>query len=724
MTEGICPFDINGKGSVPFEVEDAFNPGNTLSGHLFRDPDLRYGMLYIEKVNNKKCPQVVWATPKLHYPFDKEGTFKYQKDIDKIEVYEKLDGTNILAYSYIDKECNQYVTYKTRLTPMVRDGSFGTFATMWKEMLDRYPNISEMVLKTGHNLSFEMFGKRNKHLIEYDNSLDAVFLFGRDMNGTIKSPTSFDNNKYGILAASLITTFEGDFNFIERYQEIVDYLNERIKVEIRELENDLVYGLEGSVWYGLKEDGSILYKCLDGRTLVKTPNGSMRLSEIVGTEYNGNVLSYDTRIKRIISKRVVGWHRLRNDESCFKLVRKHGDTIRILIGNESHPILTKRGYIKIGELMDDDIICTGDYEPNYEQREMILGCVLGDATIYSAGNIRFNHSKKHEDYLKVKIENLSNLASQVKETFVMLDSNKHQVVYAGTKVTEYFKNLRKEFYKDGVKIIPKWLDLTPILLAYWFMDDGYLDKKELGSIATNSFKKEDVEFLAESFIDMGIQVDIRSYPSSFKGYKIYLNKENMFKLGRLIAPYIPECMSYKLPKVLREETKIQINRMPILKWSRFEKEEVKKKSYLYCIDVEDTHNFLTSFGVVHNCKPDYVRDVHFAISEGIPHHSILITCINAFEDRDNPDLDYIVELLKEEFSETDIQRKILKISKILKEVRMNFELKSRLRKEYLKYPEFDIKVDKGIVMRHFGSLYPKKMMSRVYNCLIEEFGES
>jgi len=258
MIEG--PFNKTDKRVFPFDVEDIFNPGNRLQGYICVAPDLRYGMLYIEKVNGKKCPQWVWATPKMGYPFDKTNVFRYPADIISIKGYEKLDGTNVLAYCYIDKDLKRYVTYKSRKTPILRDGTFGMFASMWREMLVRYPKIPQMALDTGDNLSFEMYGRRNRHLITYQVLLDVKFLFGRDANGMIKPPSVYDLDKYRLKGAKLINTIDDVFDFVGDYKKDVERLNKQLRVETKQ-DEEIVYGMEGLVWYALSKNKHILYKC-------------------------------------------------------------------------------------------------------------------------------------------------------------------------------------------------------------------------------------------------------------------------------------------------------------------------------------------------------------------------------------------------------------------------------------------------------------------------------
>ena len=78
--------------------------------------------MFLRMVNGKYKPQVVFATPKIDYPFTSrpDGRRVYHfPAVNKVEIYEKLDGTNIFAYAYTDGR-EIFVTYKTRLVPILK----------------------------------------------------------------------------------------------------------------------------------------------------------------------------------------------------------------------------------------------------------------------------------------------------------------------------------------------------------------------------------------------------------------------------------------------------------------------------------------------------------------------------------------------------------------------------------------------------------------------------
>lgn len=172
-----------------FEIVDSFNDDNVLKGYLCRRQDHRYGALLITHINDEPCQQVIYATPKLHYPFDKNGNYRWP-DCQDIRYYEKLDGTNILAYHY-QNNGDDLVTFKTRLTPVVKDQGFGCFESMLREYMEENPWVMDAIKNNpSFNLSFELYGSRNPITVKYNTPLAMSLLFGvRRSDGAVRPPS-------------------------------------------------------------------------------------------------------------------------------------------------------------------------------------------------------------------------------------------------------------------------------------------------------------------------------------------------------------------------------------------------------------------------------------------------------------------------------------------------------------------------------------------------------
>ena len=103
------------------------------------------------------------------------------------------------------------------------------------------------------------------------------------------------------------------------------------------------------------------------------------------------------------------------------------------------------------------------------------------------------------------------------------------------------------FYKKGQKVISREIEkyITSLALAIWIMDDGGWAKPGF-KIATNSFKLEEVQFLAEILknkfhLDCTIQ-EVKA----INKYSIYIKGSFIPTLREIVLPYLHPSMKYKL----------------------------------------------------------------------------------------------------------------------------------------------------------------------------------
>jgi hypothetical protein len=226
-----------------------------LRGFLCQKPDHRYGALVLTHVGAAEAPQLILATPKLHYPFGKDGKFHFPP-LKKIYLYEKLDGTNVLAYRYRDGEGRWHFTYKLRLAPTLRNSRWGPFLDMWRELLQKHPTIPQLVEANDCHLSFELYGSRNTHLMVYDVDLAVVALFGVRRDASIVPLFKLD--LLGVPGAPLVGELIAGEDPVAKYAEIRAEMEKRN----RPVEDDKLAGIEGTVWYVEEPDGRVsMWKC-------------------------------------------------------------------------------------------------------------------------------------------------------------------------------------------------------------------------------------------------------------------------------------------------------------------------------------------------------------------------------------------------------------------------------------------------------------------------------
>lgn len=133
---------------------------------------------------------------------------------------------------------------------------------------------------------------------------------------------------------------------------------------------------------------------------------------------------------------------------------------------------------------------------------------------------------------------------------------RHNNLCHNVKVYSYrggiFTNLRKIWYPEGEKIIPKMLKLTPLTLAYWYMCDGTAsytsDERVTAMFCTQGFGDEEVLRLKKLLEDdLGFTNLWLRRAESNNGLMIHISKiSEINKLMKMIEPFILDSFRYKI----------------------------------------------------------------------------------------------------------------------------------------------------------------------------------
>ena len=203
-------------------------------------------------------------------------------------------------------------------------------------------------------------------------------------------------------------------------------------------------------------------------------------------------------------------------------------------------------------------------ELSIEQKEAIIGLMLGDASLQSQNKgktyrIKFEWGDKNKAYV-LHVFNLFDewLLSQPHKK-ERLSPQGNLIVNWGFQTFSHkaFNYLAELFLLDkgGKKGISENLvqdHLTPKGLAYWFMDDGgkldYNKNSKNRSVVLNTHSFTDLE--VENLCDqLSNKFELLCEVRSNKNKKIIVIKDTSYsKFYQLINPYLLEEMKYKLPK--------------------------------------------------------------------------------------------------------------------------------------------------------------------------------
>ena len=362
-------------------------------------------------------------------------------------------------------------------------------------------------------------------------------------------------------------------------------------------------------------------KCLRYNANVQLADGSWeRIGRLVRAKYTGEVMSVDTD-GALMPRRVIGWHETplagrRVFRVTYRSAKNAGPARVSIEATSDHPVLTERGYVPVEELGDGDRIATGQ-GLSALARDVVCGTVLGDGTLNGHSSyVAFGHSAAQAEYAMFKAELLAELAptSQTLAVAAVVGGRAYEVVHVRTRAHRALRVLRRDFYAPS-KRVPPWIAdrLNARMLAFWFMDDGHTrirpGRRPIAEIATVGFDEDDLQVLLLGLARLGL-------PAKALRGRLYFDVPTTARLSALIAPYVPPSMRYKLhpeadAAVPFEPTRLRPGPAEVL-YDDVDVEDVtdrrRSDTTFFCIDVEETHNFVTAGGVVHNCRPPGNRD--------------------------------------------------------------------------------------------------------------------
>jgi uracil-DNA glycosylase family 4 len=281
-------------------------------------------------------------------------------------------------------------------------------------------------------------------------------------------------------------------------------------------------------------------------------------------------------------------------------------------------VLTRRGYVPVSELTQGDRVATGEgiSELVYD---VVCGSLLGDGSIGArSGCFAFSHSERQYDYAVFKAQLLGELSPAVDASVVAAAAGGGRacgVVRVRTRAHRALRPLRTDFHRRR-KLVPEWLadELNPRMLAFWFMDDGCCrmrggGRRPRAEIATEGFSDGDRQVLLRGLLRLGL-------PAKASRGRLYFDVAGTHALCEMIAPYVPPAMRHKLHPEVAARVPFDLERVQAGP-SRVMYDEVEVEALdappdadrtYFCIDVDETNNFVTAGGVVHNCRPPGNRD--------------------------------------------------------------------------------------------------------------------
>lgn len=206
-------------------------------------------------------------------------------------------------------------------------------------------------------------------------------------------------------------------------------------------------------------------------------------------------------------------------------------------------------------------------ELNYEEKQVLLGTVIGDTTLIKntlteSTHGSMMHGVKQKEYIEWKYSKLKRFINSVK-----FSSNFHKIRkvmeyryrcdITSNKCLDYFyylfydKDKKKNLNVEVINL------LEPLGLAVWFMDDGSKTNSGGYYLHTNCFSKENQEQIIK-VLEEKFKLKINLHKTSKGAYIMYISARSAKQFERLVSPFIIESMKYKLHNKIYKYNMIEI----------------------------------------------------------------------------------------------------------------------------------------------------------------------
>lgn len=205
-----------------------------------------------------------------------------------------------------------------------------------------------------------------------------------------------------------------------------------------------------------------------------------------------------------------------------------------------------------------------------EQKQLLIALLIGDGTITNHPDFKISHSEKQLFYIKWKLKLLDKykiLNGGLKFYESKAGYNKGSMVPTiRLKTTPTIKALRRSIYTPKKTITRNLLNwLTPLGLAIWYMDDGFININESNqrSSVQHTIKistcvdYNTCQIIINYFKEIW-NINFRPFLEKSKYYSIATSSEDdCIQFIKIVKPYILPEFLYKIRKNFTKEQFIE-----------------------------------------------------------------------------------------------------------------------------------------------------------------------
>jgi len=167
------------------------------------------------------------------------------------------------------------------------------------------------------------------------------------------------------------------------------------------------------------------------------------------------------------------------------------------------------------------------YEFTKDQKEIFDGIMISDGSLEKPSRIssRLTLGFKYKETLERIINDLNNMEFCPIYEYKHIDKRNGNTIINFFTKTHSSNTLLKEYnrwYKNGSKVIPNDIILSPVFCYWWYVCDGFLSRGDV-KLCTESFNNEDLSLLILKFREIDI------HPTLTINKRLSLNKKESTK---------------------------------------------------------------------------------------------------------------------------------------------------------------------------------------------------
>jgi len=366
------------------------------------------------------------------------------------------------------------------------------------------------------------------------------------------------------------------------------------------------------------------FGCFSSNTGILLENGyTETISKIVNNKLKVNVLTYNFKKNILELSPILNYYKYPNTELLrieLEKTRKGGrGRFSQIVCTKNHLLYTDKGYIKAQNIKTNDKIMCLQRDLSFIQEQVLYGILLGDGSIKDKNSISFSHSLKQKDYLDFLEQLFGNI--YINKYKYTTGFGSHALRYTMSN-KELFNNLINNCSVNNKKrITKKWIEkLTPIAIAFWYMDDGNIDNKhrknQKANLATQGFDLNELKIIQNIlFNKFRIKGHLKKKNKQKEQYSLRFSVDESKIFFLMIAPYIIESLRYKLPQYIKNIPCVfdsidfnlflyesKIIKPVIVKQITEVKNKRINKDYIYDIETKNKNYFVGPGFLVHNSK--------------------------------------------------------------------------------------------------------------------------